>query len=110
MGNTTNIYDKTIRTIKEVKTIPKHMTALGMIRIESEDLRLTASIEGLLSALHFFLQQGSSKSTPLALDIVPTPQAWELLLYCQTYKTQKKPEWQVVAEREGRRPPMGSSL
>jgi hypothetical protein len=101
MGNKTTVYDKTIRTIREVKTIPKHMAALGMIRIESEDLRLTSLIEGVLSVLHFFLQQGSSKSAPLALDLVPTAQAWDLLLYCQTYKAQKKPEWQVIAEREG---------
>lgn len=107
MGNTTSIYDKTLRTIREVKTIPKHMAALGMIRIESEDQRFTSLVEDLLNALYFFLQQGSSKSTPLALDLVPTPHAWELLVYCQGYKTQKKPEWQVIAEREGWQPPSG---
>lgn len=110
MGNKTTTYDKAIRTIKEVKTIPKHMVALGMIRIESEDFRLTSLIEDVLSVLHFFLQQGSSKTTPLALDIVPTSQAWDLLLYCQTCRAQKKPEWQVIAEREGWRPPLGNRL
>lgn len=110
MGNKTTIYDRTIRTIKEVKTIPKHMAALGMIRIESEDFRLTSLIEGVLGVLHYCLQQGSSKTSPLALDLVPTSQAWDLLLYCQIYKAQKKPEWQVIAEREGWRPSLGAGL
>ena len=110
MANTTSIYDKTLRTLKEVKTIPKHMAALGMIRIETEDMKLTSLIEDVLNVLHYFLQEGSSKTTPVALDIVPTPQAWNLFGYCQTYKTQKKPEWKVIAEREGWRPPPANSL
>ena len=109
MGSTTNIYDKTIRTLKEVKTIPKHMAALGMIRIESEDLRLISLVEGVLRELLFFLQNGSSKTTPLALDLVPTAKAWDLVMYCQAFKTNKKPEWQVIAEAKGwRSPPDGS--
>lgn len=110
MGSTTNNYDKTIRTIKEVKSIPKHMASLGMIRIGSEDLQLTSLIEVLLTALHYYLQQGSSKTTPLALDLVPIPPTSNLLAYCQTYKSQRKPEWQVIAERNGWRPPLGDSL
>ena len=110
MGNTTNIYDKTIRTVKEVKTIPKHMAALGIIRLESEDGYLVSSIEGVLNALLYFLQQGSSKTTPLALDLVPIQQTINLLNYCQVYKSQKKPEWQVIAEGKGWRPPQDGAV
>ena len=110
MRTSTTVYHKTIRTIKEVKTIPKHMAALGSIRLESEDLMLRSLIEGVLRALHFFLEKGSSKTTPLALDLVPTPHAWDLIQYCETHKAQSKPEWQVIAEREGWRPYANSHL
>lgn len=110
MAPTPNIYDKTIRALRETKAIPKHMATLGALRIEAEDLRLISLIEGVLRVLHFSLENGSSKTTPLPLDLVPTPQAWELLGYCQSYKTIKKPEWQVVAEVNGWRPPPSGSV
>lgn len=106
----TNIYDKTIRTLREAKTIPQHIKSLGGIRLESEDWELTARIEGVLNALLYFLQQGSSKSTPLPLDLVPIPPASQLIAYCDLQRSHRKPEWQVIAERKGWRPPHTGSL
>jgi hypothetical protein len=99
-------YDKTIRTINEVKSLSSHMVALGKIRVDSEDLHLVHLINHLLVALHYYHQQSGSKTTPVPLALVPIQETQNVLTYCMTYKVQKKPEWQVVAERHGWRPPV----
>ena len=101
-------YDKTIRTINDVKSLPSHMVALGKIRVESEDHQLIYWIDQLLAALHYHHLQSGWKTTPVSLALVRIQQTDNVLSYCMAYKTQKKPEWQVVAERNGWRPPVAS--
>ena len=98
-------YDKTIRTINEVKSLSSHMVSLGKIRVDSEDHQLIYLIDHLLVALHYYHQQSGSKTTPVALALVPIQETQNVLSYCMAFKTQKKAEWQVVAERHGWRPP-----
>lgn len=108
MASPKSYYDKTIRTINEVKSLSSHMVSLGKIRIESEDQQLTYFIDHLLGALQYHHQQSGSKTTPISLALVPIHQAQDLLSYCMMYKMQKKPEWQVLAERHGWTSPGGS--
>lgn len=101
-----NNYDKTIRSLKEVRTISAHMVALGKIRALSEDEHLDFLIAKLVLALQFLHQRSKAKSTPILLTFDPLPQETrELIEYCNMQNRQKKPEWQILAERHGWTPP-----
>lgn len=77
------------------------MSALGKIRAGSEDDELNFYIEALIRALQFYHQQGNFRSTPTSLTFDPLPEAIRLLDYCSIYVRSNKPEWQVLAERNG---------
>jgi hypothetical protein len=98
-------YEKTLKTINEVKTLAAHMVSLGKIRMECEDAHLDGYIVSQIRALQFQHQHSSSRSTPLALTFFPTNETQWLSTYCQQFIKQKKPEWQVLAERHGWQPP-----
>lgn len=96
-----NSYEKTVRTINEVKTLKSHMESLGKILATSEDDHLRAFIAQVVFALQHQLQHSTSKSIPTSLMFYPVPQTIQLLDYCKFQNQQKKPEWQVLAERNG---------
>lgn len=98
-------YERILKSINEVKTLTSHMASLGKIRMESEDTHLDGHIVNQIKALQFQHQHSSSKSTPLALTFFPTTETYWLSTYCQQFIKQKKPEWQVLAERNGWQPP-----
>ncbi|WP_156880511.1 hypothetical protein [Thermomonas fusca] len=96
-----NSYERTVRTINEVKTLKSHMESLGKILATSEDDHLRALIAQVVFALQHQLQHSTSKSIPTSLMFYPIPQTIQLLDYCKFQNQQKKPEWQVLAERNG---------
>lgn len=96
-----NNYEKTVRTVTEVKTISAHMVALGKIRATSEDVQLNYLIQSLVVALQFPHLHGTSKGVPTSLTFWPLAETQRLLEYCSNQNRFKKPEWQVIAEREG---------
>lgn len=100
-----SVYAKTIRTLAEVKTITAHMVSLGKIRAESEDQELGYLIANLVVALQYFHQQNKARSTPTSLTFQPAGETNPLLNYCNFHERSKKPEWQVLAERNGWKPP-----
>lgn len=96
-----NSYERTVRTINEVKTLKSHMESLGKILATSEDDHLRALIAQVVFALQHQLQHSTSKSIPTSLMFYPVPQTIQLFDYCKFHNHHKKPEWQVLAERNG---------
>ena len=98
-------YEKTIRSITEVKTMTSHMTGLGKLMAITEDFHLRNLIASVVQALQYQYEHSTSRTTPTSLMFFPIPQTMELHDYCRHQIRLKKPEWQVVAEREGWMPP-----
>lgn len=96
-----SVYERTIKTATEVKTLSSHMSALGKIRAGSEDDELSFYIEALIRALQFYHQQSYARSTPTSLTFDPIMETVRLLDYCSFHTRSNKPEWQVIAERNG---------
>lgn len=101
-------YEKTIRSITEVKTMTSHMTALGKLMAITEDFHLRNLIAKLVQALQYQHENSTSKSTPTSLMFFPIPQTMHLHDYCRHQNRLKKAEWQVIAESEGWTPPVRS--
>ena len=100
-----NYYDKTLRTIDEVKTITSHMVALGKIRTATEDEHLKYLIEGLVFALQYPHLHRVQKPVPTSLMFFPLQETQRLHQYCRTFFLSNRVEWQVLAERNGWIPP-----
>lgn len=98
-------YDKTIRTVTEVKTLASHMASLGKIMATSEDAQLSSLIANVVFVLQYQFQHSTAKSTPTSLMFHPVPQTIQLVDYCKYQNRLKKPEWQLLAERNGWTPP-----
>ena len=105
-----NSYEKAVKTVAEVKTIPSHMAALGKIRAASEDPQFMYLIQSLVVALQYPHLHGTDKGVPTSLTFWPLPETQRLLEYCNYQNRMKKAEWQVIAEREGWIPPMRRGL
>ncbi|WP_025095567.1 hypothetical protein [Acinetobacter soli] len=97
------MYEETISSLKDLKTISSHIKNLGTIMNKSEDQEL----KKLLAALIMDLQKMHVrpdfryKSTPLNLINGKNSEIEDLINYCKKFIIQQKPEWQVLAERNG---------
>jgi hypothetical protein len=96
-----SIYQKTLNSLMEVKTMSSHMAALGKIKVPSEDTALNQLIEAVIRELQIEYATRKSKSTPVSLDKATAPEFKRLVEYCQRAIGSKKPEWQILAERHG---------
>ncbi|MGP9798998.1 hypothetical protein ACT3UJ_16765 [Halomonas sp. 86] len=100
-----NYYEKTLVSLKEVKSASAHMTALGKIRAATEDSTLIQAIDTLVRELQNGHARSKSKGTPFSIENAQAPEAKALINYCQKAVGSKKPEWQILAERNGWTPP-----
>jgi hypothetical protein len=98
-------YEKTLSSLKEIKTAASHLTALGKIRATSEDKNLIQAIDALVRELQVSHARSKTKSTPFSLETTTAPEALNLIRYCKQAIASKKPEWQILAERNGWTPP-----
>ena len=98
-------YEKTLKSLKEIKTFSSHLTALGKIKAVSEDTSLKQAIDALVRELQYAHATSKKKSTPTSLENATVPEAKALLQYCQRAIGSKKPEWQIIAERHNWVPP-----
>ncbi len=94
-------YAKTLKSVREVKTISAHMVALGKIYASSEDALLNQHIQSVVTTLEFPLNHGTGRSTPTSLTFRMLPQTYWLIEYCKSQRASKKPEWQILAEQNG---------
>lgn len=98
-------YEDVLKTAKEAKTIASHITGLGKVRAKTEDQELLSKIDRAIESLqraHANVKKG--KSTPVCLDKVTDQAVRDLVDYCNNAVASKKPEWQVIAERNGWEP------
>ncbi|MBU2852397.1 hypothetical protein [Acidithiobacillus ferrivorans] len=98
-------YEKTLKSLKEIKSISSHLTALGKVKVASEDTSLNQAIDSLVRELQHAHANSKHKSTPTSLENATAPEAKALLQYCIRAIGSKKPEWQILAERHGWTPP-----
>ena len=98
-------YEKTIKSMSEVKTMSSHLTSLGKIKIASEDGRLNSAIENLIRELQYAHANSKHKSTPISLASGSSQEIQAIINYCKSAIGTKKPEWQILAERNGWTPP-----
>jgi hypothetical protein len=97
------MYVETISSLKELKTISSHIKRLGIIMNTTEDQQL----KKLLAVLIMDLQRMhvrpnfKFKSTPFNLINGENSEIVNLVNYCKKFIIEKKPEWQVLAERNG---------
>jgi len=95
-------YEDVLKSAKEAKTIAAHITALGKVRSKTEDQVLLNKID---EAIEFLQRAHASatkgKSTPTCLDKVTDSSVKDLVEHCNKAIAAKKPEWQVIAERNG---------
>jgi hypothetical protein len=101
------VYSEIITSAKEIKTIAQHLSSIGKLRAKTEDTTLVQLIDFLTGELQQAHATSKSKSTPLALSASHARSVTDLLKYCQRATRTKKPEWQILAERNGWSPPNG---
>lgn len=95
-------YEDVLKTAKEAKSIASHITALGKVRAKTEDQLLLNKIDkaiGSLQSAHANVTKG--KSAPICLDKATDQAVRDLVDHCKKAVASKKPEWQVIAERNG---------
>lgn len=102
-----SVYQETIDSLKSLQTPTTHIKKLGVILTKTEDSKLYSLIQNTLT----FLQQRHAnprikgKSTPGDLYNNPFAPIKALIQYCEQFTKKNKPEWQVLAERNGWTPP-----
>lgn len=94
-------YEKALESISEFKTLASHITALGKLRFKTEDKRLEKVIEQVISQLQIAHSRVKNKSTPLSVEKANIDAANDLANYCRQMVGTRKPEWQIIAERNG---------
>lgn len=101
------MYQETIDSLKSLQTPATHIKKLGVILNKTEDSKLRTLIQSTLT----LLQQRHAdprvkgKSTPGNLYNAPHTPIKALIQYCEQFIKKNKPEWQVLAERNGWIPP-----
>ena len=97
------MYQKTLDEIHEVKTIASHITGFGKILNTTEDPTLQQLIDRVIKMLQKIHADPTAKgkSTPQSLQAVRSTSLRALIEYCSNHTKAKKPEWQVLAEKNG---------
>ncbi|MUK39739.1 hypothetical protein GNP82_19590 [Aliivibrio fischeri] len=94
-------YEKFLKSVSEVKTLSAHLTSLGKIKVASEDEKFKAAIDSIIPHLQRAHATSKAKSTPVSLDKTDIREINALISACQKVVGTKKPEWQILAERNG---------
>jgi len=97
------IYEETINTMKEMKTVASHITSLGKIMNKTEDAQLKQLLGNVITRLQcsHANPKVKGKSTPGNLYNNKDLHIESLIKYCESIIPTRRPEWQVLAERNG---------
>ncbi len=97
------IYEETIDALKDMKTIASHIKCLGKIMNKTEDTQLATLLGNAItrSQASHADPRVKNKSTPGSLYNSTDSQIQILIKYCESIIPTKRPEWQVLAERNG---------
>ena len=99
-------YEETVKSLSETKTLASHIKGLGKIKISTEDASLIKALEALLIQLQadHSNKRIKNKSTPISIEKSNIREVNVLLAYCNKAIVTKKPEWQILAERNNWKP------
>lgn len=100
-----SIYNNTIKSVTEIRTLSAHLGALGKIMALTEDRQLYDLTHFVVFNLQYQMQHSVGRQIPISLMSFPSQQVVQLVDYCKHQKQSKKEEWQVLAERHGWSPP-----
>ena len=87
-----SIYNNTIKSMIEYRTLSGHLSALGKIMASTEDGHLYRLIQDAGSSLQYQLQHRIGRQIPISLMAGPGPQIVQLYEYCMQQKQSKKAE------------------
>ncbi len=100
------VYKDVLTSIQETKTLASHITYLGKVRVKTEDTKLIQAIDPVIAELQSVHARMKVKSTPLRVSGPGASNAVKVLhAYCQQASGSNKPEWQILALRNGWSPP-----
>lgn len=101
------MYQETIDVLKSLETIATHIKKLGVILNKTEDSQLQTLIQNTVTLLQrsHANPRVKGKSTPGNLYNAQQAPIKALIQYCEQFIKKNKPEWQVLAERNGWTPP-----
>ena len=97
------MYREILDEIHEVKTVAAHITGFGKILNKTEDPALKELIDRVIKMLQRMHADPSAKgkSTPMGLQAVRSTSLRALIECCSNHIKANKPEWQVLAEKNG---------
>lgn len=101
-----NIYEETLKEMKDFKSYKSHLTSLGKIFNKTEDKLLKKELQPVIRLLTEFTTK-TKDSTPRSLAHNTTHQVTNLIKHLTNMIPRKQPEWQIIALREGWSPPKG---
>lgn len=101
------MYAETLAVLSAERTLFQHIAMLQKIREKTEDERLEAYLRQAIRFLQ--IEQGKATAQQRVMNIPLQRSSREeirtLAAYCQRQVESGIPEWQVIARREGWRPP-----
>ncbi|CEP34823.1 MULTISPECIES: hypothetical protein [unclassified Halomonas] len=97
------IYEETVDALKEMETVASHIKSLGKIMNKTEDAKLKQLLGKVITKLQtsHANPKVKGKSTPGNLYNVKDLHIESLIKYCENIIPTKRPEWQILAERNG---------
>ena len=98
------IYEEILKSIQDYKSEKRHLTSLGKFFYLTEDQLLKKNLYPVLQFLKIWVES-SKNSTPKCLAQVQAVPIKKFIKYLETVIPSKKPEWQIIALREGWIPP-----
>ncbi|MCG3694128.1 hypothetical protein [Aliarcobacter butzleri] len=101
-----NTYEKTLQSLCEIKSVSSHLKSLGKIKVETEDTLLKQKLDNVIKELQavYTNSNNKNKSLPISLEKGKSSAFQELIKYTKQLIGYKKPEWQILAERNGWQP------
>lgn len=98
------IYEEILKSIQDYKSAKRHLTSLGKFYYRTEDQLLKKNLYPVLQFINIWVES-SKDTTPKCLAQVQAVPIRKLVKYLETVIPSKKPEWQIIALREGWIPP-----
>lgn len=101
------MYKETVTELEEINTPLQHIKKLGVIMRKTEDDTLKKLIDNVIIELQRYLAHPKAKNKSIPGNLVNSQQQviQDLFKYCSQFIKTTKPEWQVLAERNGWTPP-----
>ncbi len=98
-------YRNVIKQLSKFNTTSAHVNGLTNIKNKSQDIKLNKAIDVLVLELMGATTSNNNKSTKITLDKSKKLSVTNLMNICNAAISSEKPEWQIMAEKNGWTPP-----